>query len=296
MSFLEKSTWPQDLLLQCTPQTGPPLTLPNPSEENKTNIFIPSSELSQGVKVAQSCLTLCDPMDQTVPEILQARILEWVTFPFSKGYSQPRDWTQVSHIAGRFFTSWATRGAQEYWSSSLSLLQQTLPTQELNQGLLYCRQILYQLSYEGNPDKNSIKFLIGDWAYRNKSVIIWPNEKWLLTWSINKIKHLWHMKHHTRCWSPAYSMTTGTLKSNRYKLLTGNYKRNESNKVQMQIHRSVLQKNRKTSLLRCQRNLCRSQTKVFITYSIQKLNLQIQAFWARKTKWPVCPMNEWVKG
>ena len=120
--------------------------------------------------------------------------------------------------------------------------------------------------------------------------------KTYITWSINKIKHLWHMKHHTRCWSPAYSMTTGTLKSNRYKLLTGNYKRNESNKVQMQIHRSVVQKNRKTSLLRCQRNLCRSQTKVFITYSIQKLNLQIQAFWARKTKWPVCPMNEWVKG
>ena len=41
--------------------------------------------------------------------ILQARILEWVTFPFSKGSSQPRDWTQVFHIAGGFFTSWATR-------------------------------------------------------------------------------------------------------------------------------------------------------------------------------------------
>ena len=73
-------------------------------------------------------------------------------------------------------------------------------------------------------------------------------------------------------------MTTGTLKFNGYKLLTGNYKRNESNKVEMQIHRSVLERNRKTSLLRCQRNLCKSQRKVFITYSIQKLNLQIQAF------------------
>ena len=41
--------------------------------------------------------------------ILQARILEWVVFPFSRGSSQPRDWTQVSHTAGRFFTSWATR-------------------------------------------------------------------------------------------------------------------------------------------------------------------------------------------
>ena len=40
--------------------------------------------------------------------ILQARILEWVAMPSSRGSSQPRDWTQVSHIAGRFFTSWAT--------------------------------------------------------------------------------------------------------------------------------------------------------------------------------------------
>ena len=46
--------------------------------------------------------------------ILQARILEWVAFPFSTGSSQPRDGTQVSHIAGRFFISWATREAQEY--------------------------------------------------------------------------------------------------------------------------------------------------------------------------------------
>ena len=48
-------------------------------------------------------------MDYTVHGILQARILKWVTFPFSRGSSQPRDWTQVSRIAGRFFTSWATR-------------------------------------------------------------------------------------------------------------------------------------------------------------------------------------------
>ena len=64
------------------------------------------------VKVAQSCPILCDPMDYTLHEILQARILEWVAFPFSRGSSQPRDQTQVSHIAGRFFTSWATREAQ----------------------------------------------------------------------------------------------------------------------------------------------------------------------------------------
>ena len=67
------------------------------------------------VKVTQLCPTLCDPMDSTVHGILQARILEWVAFfPFSRGSSQPRDQTQVSCIMGRFFTSWATREAQEY--------------------------------------------------------------------------------------------------------------------------------------------------------------------------------------
>ena len=57
------------------------------------------------VKVTQSCLTLCDPMDYKVHGILQARILEWVAIPFSRGSSQPRNQTQVSCIAGGFFTS-----------------------------------------------------------------------------------------------------------------------------------------------------------------------------------------------
>ena len=64
------------------------------------------------VKVAEFCLTLCDPLDYTVHGILQARTLEWVAIPFFRGSSQPTDWTQDSHITGRFFTSWATREAQ----------------------------------------------------------------------------------------------------------------------------------------------------------------------------------------
>ena len=63
------------------------------------------------VKVTQSRPILCDPMDYTVLGILQARILEWGAFPFSRGSSQPRDQTQVSRIAGRFFINWATREA-----------------------------------------------------------------------------------------------------------------------------------------------------------------------------------------
>ena len=83
-------------------------------------------------------------MDYTVHGILQARILQWVAIPFSRGSSQPRDQTQVSHIVGGFFTSWATREDQEYLGlgvSNLSPIQRIFPTQELNQGVLHCRQI-----------------------------------------------------------------------------------------------------------------------------------------------------------
>ena len=63
--------------------------------------------------------TLCGPMDFSLPGssvhgiLLQARILEWVAISFSRRSSQPRDWTQVSCIVGRFFTIWATREAPQ---------------------------------------------------------------------------------------------------------------------------------------------------------------------------------------
>ena len=68
------------------------------------------------VLVTQLCLTLCHPMDCSLPGssvhgILQARILEWVAISFSRGSSQPRDKTQVSCIAGSFFTIWTIREA-----------------------------------------------------------------------------------------------------------------------------------------------------------------------------------------
>ena len=69
------------------------------------SVWQKSPQHCKRVKVAQSCLTLCDPMDYTVHGILQARTLEWVAFPVSRGSSQPRDQTQVFHVAGGFFTS-----------------------------------------------------------------------------------------------------------------------------------------------------------------------------------------------
>ena len=72
-----------------------------------------SPDASVYVLVDQLCPTLCDPMDcsnpgSSVHEILQARILEWVAIPFSKGSSWPRDQTQISCSEGRFFSIWTT--------------------------------------------------------------------------------------------------------------------------------------------------------------------------------------------
>ena len=75
---------------------------------------------------AESCPTLCDPVDCSPPGssihgILQARILEWGAISFSRGSSQPRDWTQVSCIAGRRFNHWATEAGQQAFLFSLAL-------------------------------------------------------------------------------------------------------------------------------------------------------------------------------
>ena len=71
------------------------------------------------ILVLQSCPTLCNPMNCSLPgssvhEILQARILEWAAVSFSRGSSQPRDWTLVSCIAGRFFTTKPSRKPKKH--------------------------------------------------------------------------------------------------------------------------------------------------------------------------------------
>ena len=74
-------------------------------------------------EVTQSCPTLCDPMDCSLPGssihgIFQVRVLKWVSISFSRGSSRPRDQTQVSHIVGRCFTVWATREVSLAWEIS----------------------------------------------------------------------------------------------------------------------------------------------------------------------------------
>ena len=144
-------------------------------------------------KFAQSCLTLCDPMDHSPPgssvhgdspgkntgvgchALLQGifatqglnpslphcrwilyqlshqgspRILEWVAYPFSRGSSQPRNRSGVSCLTGESLPAEPAGKPKNTAVGSLSLLQQSFPTPESHCGLLHCRWILYQLSYQ----------------------------------------------------------------------------------------------------------------------------------------------------
>ena len=89
-------------------------------------------------------------MDNTIHGILQARILEWVAFPFSRGSSQPRDQTHSLALQAESLPAEPQRKPKNTGVGSLSLLQWIFPTQESNWGLLHCRRILYQLSYQGS--------------------------------------------------------------------------------------------------------------------------------------------------
>ena len=90
-------------------------------------------------------------LDYPVHGILQARILKWVAFPFSRRPSQPRDQSQVSCMQVDSLPTEPQGKPKNTGLGSLSLLQEILPTQRSNPGLLYYRQILYQLNHKGSP-------------------------------------------------------------------------------------------------------------------------------------------------
>ena len=102
--------------------------------------------------VIQSCLTLCNPMVCSPPSssvhwILQARILQWVAIPSSKGSSQPRIEPRSPALQVDSLPSEPPGNPKNSGVGSLSLLQGIFLTQELNRGLLHCGWIPYQLSY-----------------------------------------------------------------------------------------------------------------------------------------------------
>ena len=102
--------------------------------------------------VSQSCPTLCNPVDcgllgSSVHGILQARMLEWVAMPSLRGSSQPRSPTMQKDS----LPSEPPEKSKNTGVGSLSLLRGIFSIQESNRGLLCCRWILYQLSYQGSP-------------------------------------------------------------------------------------------------------------------------------------------------
>ena len=103
------------------------------------------------LEVTQSCLTLWDPMDYTVNGILQGRILEWVAFPFFRESSQPRIKYKSLALQADSLLAEPQEKLKNTGVGSLSLLQWIFLTQKSNWGLLHCRWILYQLSYQGSP-------------------------------------------------------------------------------------------------------------------------------------------------
>ena len=127
------------------------LSLPNLTEIY--SIASPeSSKVKVKVKVAQSCPTLCDPVD-LVQGIFQVGILEWVAFPFSRGSSQPRIEPRSPTLQADSLPAEPQGKPKNTGVGSLSLLQRICQTQESNQGLPHLRWILYQLSYEGQAKK-----------------------------------------------------------------------------------------------------------------------------------------------
>ena len=99
------------------------------------------------VLVVQLCPTVCNPMDSSpsgssVHGILQTRIMEWVASPFSRGSSRPRDRTCVSCIAGRFFTTWATREAPPHTQECIQVnatlsIHPIFPSPHVQKSVLY---------------------------------------------------------------------------------------------------------------------------------------------------------------
>ena len=91
------------------------------------------------------------PHDYTAHGIFVVRILEWVAFPFSRASSQPRSPT-LPALQADSLPAEPQGKPKNTWVGALSLLQWIFPTQELNWGLLHCRQTLYQLNYQGNTN------------------------------------------------------------------------------------------------------------------------------------------------
>ena len=118
----------------------------------------------QKVKVTQSCLTLCDPMDYTVPGILQARILGVGSLSLLQGiFPIQRSNPDLPALQADSLPAESQGKPKNTGVGSLSLLQQIFQTQESNWGLPQWRQSLYQLSHQGSPKVTEWQANAGTW-------------------------------------------------------------------------------------------------------------------------------------
>ena len=127
------------------------------------------------VLVAQTCPTLCDPIDCVAHQasqsvgILQARLLEWVAIPFSRRSSQPKDQTHISCIESRFFTLWATREAQNSRVGPSQIINQVI-NKYLAAGTWAC--VRGEVNYKTSVRKNLI-FIYWFFFFKPRREITW---------------------------------------------------------------------------------------------------------------------------
>ena len=147
-------------------------------------------------EVAQSCLTLRDPMDCSLPGssahgIFQARVLEWGATAFSESHSVVSN----SLWPPGLYSPWNSPG-QNTGVGSLSLLQGIFPTQGLNPGLPYCGWIFYQLSHKGSPrilEWVAYPFSRGSSQprYGGIPLLFTFQKQWLHKWNIKLSLNMW---------------------------------------------------------------------------------------------------------
>ena len=146
--------------------------------------FLRGKHKSYQSEVAQSCPTLCDPVDCSLPGssvhgILQARILEWIAISFSRGSSPPRDWTLVSRIAGRCFNLWS-----KVYGTVLLTVDWSIIVQQISRTHSLCiAETLYPLNNNspfpplpaaGSPHSTLCSVTILDISHKgNHSICLW---------------------------------------------------------------------------------------------------------------------------
>ena len=184
------------------PHRQQPTRLPRPWDSPGKNTGVGCHFLLQCMKVksesevTQSWLTLSDPMNcgllcSSIHGIFQARVLEWVAISFSRGSSWPRDWTQVSHLAGRSFIVWASREALGDVPFLISLLikmrsrKLTCLSTLIRDANTYSKQVGTPLGLQRESPKpeplsdvpllggGNVSWVLPDWLYFQEKQKIW---------------------------------------------------------------------------------------------------------------------------